>query len=63
MQVEVDVKCVENNFGWRGTSSFGDFAPFLFAFEKAKFPFGPWTIKKRTKPLQELLNKIRTEKE
>ena len=28
MQVEVKVKCMGTNFGWRGLSGFGDFAPF-----------------------------------
>ena len=30
MQVEVDVKCMQNNFGGRGFSGFGDFALFCF---------------------------------
>ena len=28
MQVEVDVKCMQTNFGEHGFSGFGDFAPF-----------------------------------
>ena len=44
MQVEVDVKCMQSNFGGHGLFSFGDFAPFSFAFKKSKFPFGPWAI-------------------
>ena len=36
MQVEVDVKCMETNFGGHGLSSFGDFARFSFAFKTAK---------------------------
>ena len=43
MQVEVDVKCMETNFGRRGFSGFGDFAPYLFV-QRPKFPIGPWTI-------------------
>ena len=31
MQVEVDVKCMEINFGGHGLSSFGDFALFSLA--------------------------------
>ena len=34
---------------------------FCMSSKRPKFPFGPWTIKKGTEPLQELLNKIRTE--
>ena len=30
MQVEVDVKCMEINFGGHGIFDFGDFAPFRF---------------------------------
>ena len=37
MQVEVDVKCMQSNFGGRDISGFGDFSPFSFAF-------GPWAI-------------------
>ena len=29
--------CIHTNFGGRGLSSFGDFAPFLFAFKMVKF--------------------------
>ena len=36
MQVEVDVKWMQNNFGRRGLSCFGDFAPFLFTLKTAK---------------------------
>ena len=36
MQLEVDVKCMETNFGGHGTSGFGDFAPFLFAFKNGQ---------------------------
>ena len=44
MQVEVDLKCMQTNFGGRGFSSFGDFASFCLASKQTKFPFGPWTI-------------------
>ena len=30
LQVEVDLKCMQTNFGGHGLSSFGDFAPFHF---------------------------------
>ena len=43
MQVEVDLKRMQTNFGGRGFSSFGDFASFCLP-SKPKFPFGPWTI-------------------
>ena len=36
MQVEVNVKCMETNFGWRSLSSFGDFTPFCFPSKTAK---------------------------
>ena len=36
MQVEVDMKCMQTNFGEHGLSGLGDFAPFLFAFKMAK---------------------------
>ena len=63
MQVEVDVKRMQTNFGGCGFSSFGVMAPFCLPSKWPNFPFGPWAIKKGTEPLQELLNKIRTEKE
>ena len=44
MQVGVDLKCMQTNFGGRDFSSFGDFAHFSFASKRAKFPFGPWAI-------------------
>ena len=38
MQVEVDVKCMQNNFGGCGLSGFGVMAP-LFAFKNGQnFP-------------------------
>ena len=36
MQVEVDLKRMQTNFGGRGISGFGDFASFSFAFKTAK---------------------------
>ena len=47
MQVEVDVKCMQTNFGGHGLSNFGDFAPFHLPSKTAKFPFqfmdySPW---------------------
>ena len=50
MQVEVDLKRMQTNFGRHGLSGFGDFAVFLFAFKMAKFPFrtmdySPWSSK------------------
>ena len=36
MQVEVDVKCMETNFGGRGSSGFGDMATFQ---KWSNFPF------------------------
>ena len=37
MQVEVDVKCMHNNFGGHSLFGFGDIAPFHFP---SKFQFG-----------------------
>ena len=50
MQVEVDVKCMQTNFGGHGFPGFGYFAHFSFAFKMAKFPFrtmdySPWSQK------------------
>ena len=42
MQVEVDVKCMQTNFGGPGLSGFGDFAPFSFAFKTAIISI--WTL-------------------
>ena len=36
MQVEVDMKCMETNFGGHGISGFRDFAPFSNTFKAAK---------------------------
>ena len=49
MHIEVDIKCMETNFGGRGCSGFGDIACF-FSFKTAKFPFrtmdySPWSSK------------------
>ena len=43
MQVEVDLKRMQTNFGGRGPSGCGDIAPFLSS-KRPKFPFEPWTI-------------------
>ena len=47
MQVEVDVKCMQTNFGGSSFSGFGDIVPFCFPSKTAKFPFrtmdySPW---------------------
>ena len=42
MQVEVDVKHMQTNFGGRGFSGFGDFAPFYDPSKVAKISF--WTM-------------------
>ena len=52
MQVEVDVKRMQTNFGGRDFSGFGDFAPFSFAFKTAKsslrtMDYSPWGSKNR----------------
>ena len=52
MQVEVDVKCMETNFGGHDISGFGDFAPFCVTSKTTKFPFqtmdySPWGSKNR----------------
>ena len=52
MQVEVDVKCMQTDFGGRDLSGFGDFAHFLFAFKTAKISlptmdYSPWGSKNR----------------
>ena len=44
MQVEVDVKYMETNFGGCGLSGFGVMAPFVCLQKQPKFPFRPWTI-------------------
>ena len=52
MQVEVNVKYMETNFGGRSLSSFGDFAPFCFPSKIAKISlqsmdYSPWGSKNR----------------
>ena len=42
MQVEVDVKCMETNFGGHDITGFGDFAPFSNTFKTAKISL--WTM-------------------
>ena len=44
MQVEVDVKCMETNFGGCGLFGFGVMASFACLQKRPKFPFRPWTI-------------------
>ena len=41
MQVEVDVKRMQTNFGGRGLSGFGVMAPFCLPSKQPNFPFGP----------------------
>ena len=50
MQVEIDVKCMETNFGGQGISGFRDFAPFSNTFKTAKISlltmdYSPWGSK------------------
>ena len=50
MQVEVDVKCMQTNFGGCDLSGFGDFVHFSFAFKIAKISlptmdYSPWGSK------------------
>ena len=52
MQVEVDVKCMQTNFGGHGPFSFGDSAPFCFPSKTAKISlqtmgYSPWGSKNR----------------
>ena len=44
MQVEVDLKCMETNFGGHGLFGIGVMAPFSYLQKRQKFPFEPWTI-------------------
>ena len=44
MQVEVDVKHMQANFGGRGLSGFGVMAPSCLPSKRPNFPFGPWAI-------------------
>ena len=50
MQVEVDVKCMQINFGGHGYSGFEVMAPYHLPSKMAKFPFrtmdySPWSSK------------------
>ena len=52
MQVRVDLKRVQTNFGGCDFSGFGDFAHFSFAFKTAKISlqtmgYSPWGSKNR----------------
>ena len=44
MQVEVDVKCVQTNFGGHDLFGFGVMSPFTCLQKRPKFPFEPWAI-------------------
>ena len=44
MQVEVDVKCMETNFGGCDFFGIGVMAHYACLQKQPKFPFGPWTI-------------------
>ena len=44
MKVEVDMKCMQTNFGGCGLFGFGVMAPFCLPSKWSKFPFGPWAI-------------------
>ena len=52
MQVGIDVKCMQTNFGGRGLSSFGDFASFCLPSKMAKISlqtmnYSPWGSENR----------------
>ena len=52
MQVEVDVKCMQTNFGGCGLIGFGDLAPFCLPSKTAKISlrtmgYSPWGSKNR----------------
>ena len=52
MQVEVDVKCMQINFGGHGVFGFGDIAPFSLPSRMAKISlrtmdYSPWGSKNR----------------
>ena len=52
MQVEVDVKCMQTNFGGRGLFGFGVMAPFTCLQKTAKISlrtmgYSPWGSKNR----------------
>ena len=40
MQLEVDVKCMQANFGGGGLFGFGNFVPFLIAFKTDNRTYG-----------------------
>ena len=40
MQVAIDVKCIETNFGGHGFFGFGDFAPSCLPSKQPNSPFG-----------------------
>ena len=44
MQVGVDVKCMQTNFGGCGFSGFRDMAPFPMPSKMAKISLRPWII-------------------
>ena len=44
MQVEIDLKRMQTNFGGCGVSGFGVMAPFCLPPKRPNFPFGPWAI-------------------
>ena len=44
MQVEVDMKCIQTNFGVCDLSGFRFMAPFCLPSKTAKISFIPWTI-------------------
>ena len=41
MQLRIDVKCIQTNFGGRGLFGFGDMGTLQ---KRPNFPFGAWTI-------------------
>ena len=50
MQVEVDLKCMQTNFGGHGLSGFGDFVLFCLPSKTAKISlwtmdYSPWSSK------------------
>ena len=44
MQVEVDVKCMQSNFGGRDLSGFGVMDPLCLPSKTAKISLWPWAI-------------------
>ena len=43
-QVEVDMKCMQTNFGGCDLSGFRDIATFMLPSKQPNFSFRPWTI-------------------